>query len=500
MKNREGTTERERLFRRMKRTLKTSINLKNTAVTTGVLFLSTAIIYMILYLFIPPFYENYKKDFLETQSEKTIETIEKNKKTYDEGFTDLRQFSKNNNVDIIIFYERNPVYIASSTIPSASIINSIESDEVIMKTLEESKDFFYSYYTQVSFGETSYSIIFITPLQPVGEVRKVMASFLPYIFIILLLISFLASLINSRMITKPLLELNRVAKKMAELDFGVKTKVRTQDEIGELGESLNILSSNLEKSMNDLKRANQALKGDIEKERSREEQRISFIATMSHELKSPITAIRGQLEGMLHNIGVYKNRDKYLERCLNIVQDLDGLVKEILITSKMDNMDFHMNSDKINLSTKLEDILRNLDYLHMERKIKVTKKIEKNLIIWGDWSLLKKAFGNIIENALRYGVDNGEVRVSAISKGAKVFVEVFNKGDSLLEDDLQDEKIFEAFYRTEKSRNRETGGSGLGLYIVKKILLLHQYRYRMENREGGVLFTVEIPVNPIKNT
>ena len=481
-----------------KRSIKNSLNLKSFILTAGVLFFSTTIIYLLLYLFIPTFYENYKKNFLDTESENTISSIEKNKNTYAEGFTVLRQFSRDNNVSIIIFYETTPVYIASSTLPSASIVSSIESDMEIMKTIEESKDFFYSYESRITFNDSSYSIIFSTPLQPVSEVRQVMGSFLPYIITILLITSIFVSFIYSRMITMPLLELNRVAKQMAKLDFHVKSNIQRKDELGELGESLNSLSANLEKSMEDLRTANLALKGDIEKERLREEQRISFIATMSHELKSPITAIRGQLEGMLNNIGVYQNRDKYLQRSLNIVQDLDGLVKEIIITSKLDNVEFQMKADKINLSIRLEEIIKGLDYLQMERKMKVVKEIEKNLTITGDWSLLKKAFGNIIENAFRYGTDSGSVRISARMEGKKVVVRVFNKGESILESDLKKEKIFEAFYRTEKSRNRETGGSGLGLYIVKKILVLHKYKYKMENKDGGVLFTVEIPNLPKK--
>jgi two-component system sensor histidine kinase VanS len=219
---------------------------------------------------------------------------------------------------------------------------------------------------------------------------------------------------------------------------------------------------------------------------------------MSHELKSPITAIKGQLEGMINNIGVYQNRDKYLNRSLAIAEDLDRLVREILVVSKLDTVDFNFKKEKFNLSPILEDIIKNLDYIQIDKKIKTVKKIEKNLIIEGDVSLLKKAFKNIIENGMKYCPENGLFIVEAIKLKDRILIEIFNDGDSILEDDLIDEKIFDAFYRTEKSRNRETGGSGLGLHIVKKILKSHKFSYKIDNKDNGVVFTVEIPI-PEKN-
>lgn len=470
-----------------------SLNFKNFLLTSIVLFTTIMLIYFILYALIPPFYADYKRNFLEEESKKIIDQIARNESNYVEGFSILRKFSQEKNISVILFYEDNPVYISSSSLPYSSIVGAINNDTEISKILDESKSYYYSYNDVLMFKDGTYTAHFSTPIQPVAEVREVLSDFFPYIIVIILLSSILISTIYSKMITKPLIELNKAAKKMADLDFAVKTKVKSHDELGELGESLNRLSSNLEKSMIDLKEANKNLLGDIEREKQREDQRLSFIATMSHELKSPITAIKGQLEGMINNIGVYKNRDKYLNRSLNIAEDLDSLVREIIITSKLDNVEFQLKPERFNLSSRLEDIIKNLDYLQIDKKIKIRKNIEKNLYLEGDWGLLKKAFGNIIENALKYSVENGYISITAKrDENENIVVEVFNKGDFILEKDLKDEKIFEAFYRTEKSRNRETGGSGLGLYIVKKILLLHGYRYQISNQDGGVLFKVEI--------
>ena len=473
--------------------IKNSLNIKNFLLTSIVLFISIISIYLILYIFIPPFYADYKKNFLETESEKIINQIISNEYDYVEGFSILRKFSQEKNISVILFYQDNPVYISSSNLPYSSIVGAINNDTDIRKILEESKDYYYFYNDMIIFKDGSYTAYFSTPIQPVAEVREILFDFFPYIIFVIFLASIIVSLIYSKMITKPLIKLNDVAKKMADMDFNIKTSITSKDELGELGASLNSLSSNLEKAMLDLKEANQKLLSDIEKEKIRDNQRLSFIATMSHELKSPITAIRGQLEGMIHNIGVYKNRDKYLNRSLSIAEELDSLVKEIIVTSKLDNIDFQVKPERFNLSPRLDDIIKNLDYLQLEKKIKVRKNIEKNLYIEGDWSLLKKAFGNIMENALKYSVPNGYISVTAKrDENGKVIIEVFNKGDFILAKDLEDDRIFDAFYRTEKSRNRETGGSGLGLFIVKKIMVLHGFSYSISNMDGGVVFKVEI--------
>lgn len=469
-----------------------SITFKNFFITSSVLLVSISAIYLILYLFLPPFYATYKKDFLEEKSKEIISRISKNESTYKEGFTILREFSKTNNISVILFYQDNPVYIASSNLPFSSIIGSIDRDEDIRKTIDESRDYFYSYNSIIVFKDAAYSAHFSTPIQPVEEVRAVFFDFLPYIAGIIIVTSLSVSLLYSKMITKPLVELNRVAKKMTDLEFKVKSDINTQDELGELSSSLNSLSANLEKTMKDLNQANQSLKSDIEKEKIRDEERINFIATMSHELKSPITAIRGQLEGMLNNIGVYQNRDKYLERSLQIAQDLDGLVKEILVSSKLDNQNIEINVERINIGQKIEEIIRGLDYLMLERKVKIIKKIDKNLYIKGDWSFLKKAFRNILENSLRYAPTDTEVNLHIYEERKKIIVEVYNQGEPISPEDLINDKLFEAFYRPDKSRNRETGGSGLGLSIVKKVLRLHNFKYMMTNRKSGVLFRVEM--------
>lgn len=468
--------------------IRRDINLKNFILTSFVLFFSLSMIYMALFFFMPRIYVSYKEKFLVDKSVEIVEQITKNDLSYKEAVDVLRTFSQENGISLTLFFRSTPVYIASANLKFTSVISSLDGEDDIRETIDNSHEY---YKTNFLIKDQNYTAYFSTSIQQISEIRAGLISLLPYIMTIISITSFIVSYIYFRLVTKPLIELNKVAKKMAMLDFRTKANIKRQDELGELGTSLNTLSTNLKKSM-------EGFKNDIEKEKLRDEQRISFIATMSHELKSPITAIKGQLEGMINNIGVYQNRDKYLKRSLAIAEDLDRLVREILVVSKLDTVDFNFNKEKFNLSPILEEIIKNLDYIQIDKKIKTVKKIEKNLFIEGDISLLKKAFKNIIENGMKYCPENGLFIVEAIKLKDRILIEIFNDGDSILEEDLNDEKIFEAFYRTEKSRNRETGGSGLGLHIVKKILKSHKFSYKIDNRDNGVVFTVEIPI-PEKN-
>lgn len=142
-----------------------------------------------------------------------------------------------------------------------------------------------------------YKLSVYSPVQPIDEASQVILMFLPYMSIVILGIAMIGAAIYSKLLSKPLIHLNQVASKMAQLDFTLPSTIRSKDELGELSSNLNILAGNLQTSMSELKQANEKLRDDIQKEREQEQKRREFVATISHELKTPITAVSGQLEG-----------------------------------------------------------------------------------------------------------------------------------------------------------------------------------------------------------
>ena len=135
-----------------------------------------------------------------------------------------------------------------------------------------------------------------------------------------------------------------------------KCEVNRKDEIGVLAASLNEMAEQLNNALASLRSANWQLKKDIEREREQEKQRVEFFTAVSHELKTPIAIIKGQLEGMIYQVGEYKDRDTYLRRCMKTTNDMEALVKEILSAARMGGSDFHLERTDLDISQMLRKV------------------------------------------------------------------------------------------------------------------------------------------------
>ena len=191
-------------------------------------------------------------------------------------------------------------------------------------------------------GGQAYQLYANIALIAVSQSYGILLQLLPLIVGIILVVSVLGAMICSRYYSKPLVSISNVAKRMTTLDMTWKCEVNRKDEIGVLAASLNEMSQRLSDAMDSLKAANWKLLKDIEREREQEKQRVEFFTAVSHELKTPIAIIKGQLEGMIYQVGEYKDRDTYLRHCLKTTNDMEALVKEILSAARMGGSDFHL--------------------------------------------------------------------------------------------------------------------------------------------------------------
>ncbi|PFC38072.1 two-component sensor histidine kinase, partial [Bacillus thuringiensis] len=255
------------------------------------------------------------------------------------------------------------------------------------------------------------------------------------------------------------------------------------------------MSINLQQAIFDLQKANQQLKSDIEKEREIETKRREFFAIVAHELKTPLTVMKGYLEGMIYNIGPYQNRDQYLKKNYQIIESLEQLVREILSMSKLEQHTFKLQVEEVNLSKSIDTITKNLEFFASQKGIQIIKEVDSDIFVYTDYVLLEKACKNIIHNAIMYSPYNEKVyiKLTKDSKQNNIQMRVINTGVKIKEEDIQ--HIFKPFYRIEKSRNRNTGGSGLGLYIVKQIFESLFITYSINNTKQGVEFLVTIPLS-----
>ncbi|MDQ0557037.1 sensor histidine kinase [Paraclostridium ghonii] len=277
------------------------------------------------------------------------------------------------------------------------------------------------------------------PLQPIDEATTVILALMPIILGVAIVLSIITSYAFSKWITKPLIDI-------------------------------------------------------IENERMQEAKRKEFIATISHELKTPITIISGQLEGMIYNIGKYKDRDTYLKKSYDSTQELKTLVEEMIQVSKFEILEKKSEIKEIDLNNLINRLIKRQMYLIEEKNLNLSVKSESNIFIKADEERIAKAINNIINNAIKYSPENADLLIKLYKK-ENTILEIENTGVTI--DERHKEKLFKPFYRVEKSRNRKTGGSGLGLYIVSQILKEHGFRYNIKNGKNSVIFIIEFNAHDI---
>ncbi len=326
----------------------------------------------------------------------------------------------------------------------------------------------------------------ISSLQPVDEAVEAMKSYYGYVFAVVILLMLVMAFVFSRSISKPLLKMNTVASKMADLDFSEECRVKSKDELGNLALSLNRLSRNLSLSLEDLKSANEQLKLDIEKERSLENMRREFVSSVSHEFKTPLGIIKGFAEGFKDNIAEEK-KEHYIDVILDEVERMDELVMDLLDLARLESKAYDLNIENFVMAQLIDEIGSRLDKNMAEKNISLIFRHEdRDIRVRADRRRMEQVVTNMLSNAVRHTGTNGEIRVLTEKRDDRLRVIIENSGEQIAEEDIQ--KIWERFYRAEKSRGRKAGGTGLGLSIVKNILELHGSDYGVENIPDGVRF------------
>ncbi|SFI74934.1 two-component system, OmpR family, sensor histidine kinase VanS [Paenibacillus sp. UNC496MF] len=533
------------------------IRFKIFLVTTALLVVSAVLIYLTLYFMLPSYYRYIKQSRLESGVNELIRAVDG--QSAEDGLPRIAAFGQEHNAVMMLRDKDGGGYYIPPNFRSfkgwLSDGSGAGGFPLLRKQMETGRfvdrggpgspngERILSAERQVSFAgsDDSFTLYVDAPLQPIGEAADVILLFLPYMLIPILLIAIGGAFIYARLIARPLLSLNGVAHRLAKLDFtATEPALKSRDELGELSLSLSKLAVNLQSTMGELQDANAQLKSDIEREREQEAKRREFVATISHELKTPITAVSGQLEAMIAGVGPFRDRDTYLRKSYRIMQDMDKLVHEILELSKLESRDFRPLMRKVDLSELVRESMDGMSYLAGVKQMELACELPEEAMIIADERLISKAVSNIITNAVQYsgegervyvrlveerraaggaaagtpdealGGHGGAKEAAAGSSGAtlegttasellddleaaplRYRLEVLNTGVQL--DEAKLPRLFEPFFRAEQSRSRSTGGSGLGLYIVSKVLDAHGAKYRIGNTPEGVRFDVLLP-------
>ncbi len=336
-------------------------------------------------------------------------------------------------------------------------------------------------------------IVIDTPVAAIQESVSITNSFFIITGIIIIVIGFVIVFIITGSFTRPILELKEIARKMSTLNFDTRYKVVGRDEIGQLGESINSLSEQLQKSILELQNANAQLMEDIKQKELIDEMRKDFISSVSHELKTPIALIQGYAMGLKLNINKdEESKNFYCDVIIDEGVKINKLVKQLLELSQIESGMSEPEISQWSLNEFIEQGLKKNEIIFKNKNINAVFEPEEEFTVKADFDRMEQVFMNYISNAVNHVDEKKLIRISIKKEGTKARATVFNSGQNIKEDNM--DKIWTSFYKVDKARTRAYGGTGLGLSIVRAIQEMHHNAYGVTNVSGGVEFWFELDI------
>ncbi len=470
--------------------------------------------------FLPRYYENYKIDMLGKayQSVCTIYAAAhdgESEENQEAGYLDdeiniaLESLGANQSLNLYLFQLINQsgvVYIKflyplmdvfSQRLVSEQILSDegkrqliIETESYsIYKVYDKRVDSIYLELVGTIDGETG---IFVrSNYQSMMESVGISNRFLALIGVVVSLLGITIMYGISRNFTKPILELTDIATRMSNLDFDVTYQVNRKDEIGTLGDSVNTLARRLETTILELKAANNQLQKDIEKKDQIDQMRTEFLSNVSHELKTPIALIQGYAEGLIENVNDdEESRRFYCEVIVDEAAKMNQMVKKLLSLNHIEFGENAITFQHFDVVAVIKSVLDETEILFQQNNVILHFEPNHPIYVWADEYMVEEVFTNYISNALNHVAGAKIIEVKLIEQGDHVRIAVFNTGEKIPDDDM--DKIWDKFYKVDKARTREYGGSGIGLSIVKAIMTSLNQGYGVVNHTNGVEFWFEL--------
>lgn len=291
-----------------------------------------------------------------------------------------------------------------------------------------------------------------------AEVLKIFIWNVAFVTVVVAIIVFLLS----KRITKPLSELNEAAKAIAGGDFKKRVSINAENEISELGDTFNQMADSLEQL---------------------EHMRSSFIANVSHDLRTPMTTITGFVQGVLDGTIPEEKHEWYLSIVLDESKRLSRIVTDLLDLSKLEQGSFNIEKREFDINELMRLSVIKFEKRITEKNITLTVGFEsENLKVYADKDAIQRVVTNLFDNAIKFTPEGGYIDINTGVKENRAFVSIENSGMGIEKKELL--HIFDRFYKTDKSRSLDKNGAGLGLYIVKSIIMAHGEKIWAESKEG----------------
>lgn len=374
----------------------------------------------------------------------------------------------------------------------------------------------------VLFGllDCGYTVAMRIPLESISSSVKIASAFLAKVGIWVTFIGSIGIFFVSKSFTKPIEEMAQAARKMSALDFNVKVTRLTNDELGDLGRDINELASKLEDTISDLKTANNELRKDIDRKVEIDNMRKEFLSHVSHELKTPIALIQGYAEGLKENISDdEESREFYCEVICDEAQKMNNMIKKLLTLNQIEFGNEQVKMQRFNITDVARNLLASSSILFEKKNVTLLFNEKEDIDVWADEFMIEEVFSNYVSNALNHVTEGGIISVhfekldlprevkdkvessveeqeqtqdfkspAQVDHVVRVFVR--NTGKQIPEEDL--ENIWVRFFKVDKARTREYGGSGIGLSIVATTMQAHGRKFGVNNKPDGVEFYFDL--------
>ena len=349
------------------------------------------------------------------------------------------------------------------------------------------------YLVLVGVLENGDMVLMRTAVESIRESAAISNRFLLFAGAAAIVASILVAFFTTRHITKPLQQLTDISKLMVDLDFNAKYESDQSNsyEVEELGNHINRLSENLERTISELKTANVELQDDIEKKIQIDEMRKEFLSNVSHELKTPLALIQGYAEGLQECINDdAESREFYCEVIIDEADKMNRMVKKLLTLNQLEFGNDQVIMERFDMTELIRGVANSTKILMEQKGIRLELENSEEAWVWGDEFKVEEVITNYMSNAINHADGEKLIRVFYTRSEDKLRVSVFNTGQPIPEEDI--EKIWVKFYKVDKARTRESGGSGIGLSIVKAIMDSFHQRCGVINHEDGVEFWMEL--------
>ena len=422
----------------------------------SVLAFVVLLVHFLVFLIFPKTYLEKRKNEVRTIADQMAESLDDKNMAEVEEIIDLYSRSSEVKAHIIEAMADDAIKIEGNVmIDMNSDTNSLIIEERGIK-LNDGQDLF---------------LQFISTADVKKEAKDLSLKFLPYTLLLSFLLSVVVSLVYAKVIKNNVTEIKNVTDKMMALDKDAILEVDTRDEIGDLKEQINDLYTTLLKSIDDLEIKNKEI---IKLERLK----YDFLKGSSHELKTPLASMKIILENMKYNIGKYKDRDTYIDECIDIVDGLTANVSQILSVSSLENL--KNDEEVILVNDVLADLLKKYSVMASQKNIKITKDLADEKIYIGK-TALKIILSNLLSNAVKYTDENGIISIGV--RGNWLYIE--NSASNL--EALDVDKIFDINFDLNKENS-----NGLGLYIVKNLLENYKIDYQVKKEDGNFIFMIKL--------